>query len=135
MNRLLIASHGNLAKEIVNAVHMIMGLERDIPFISMNPGTRDHEIREQLKEFLKSGSVGDHFFILTDVFGGSITNICTEFISDGNVHLIAGVNLPMVLEFVNAPDSLKGTEMVHYCLSKARESLIHVNEIYVKGRV
>ncbi|WP_066059956.1 PTS sugar transporter subunit IIA [Robertmurraya korlensis] len=130
MNRFLIASHGNLAKEIVNTVHMIMGTDKNLEYIGVNPETTIDEVKEKLNNFLESGEDGDQFCILTDVFGGSITNICTELITrHDDVHILTGVNLPMVLEVINAPPSLSCTEVIDLCITRGKESFIYVNKI------
>lgn len=135
MNRFLIATHGNLAKEIVNTVYMIMGTEKKLDYIGMSPDTSVDEIKEKLDTFFQSGVEGDQFIILTDVFGGSITNICTEFIAKHDVHILTGVNLPMVLEVLNAPKTLSSSEVINLCISSAKESFVYVNKILLERKI
>ncbi len=100
MKKFLIASHGDFAKEMVNSVQMIMGPAVNINFISMHPHTSIENIKEELNSLIMQGGEENEYIILTDVLGGSISNLCTEFVSN-KVNIITGFNLPMMLEMIS----------------------------------
>lgn len=131
MKRFLIASHGDFAKEIIKSINMITGLTENMYSLSMNPNTSTQEIKDKLGEIISEGNKSDEFIILTDVLGGSISNVCTEFIGN-RVHVITGFNLPMLLEMVVSQYDMNTEELIYKCINQAREGIVHVNEMLKK---
>lgn len=135
MHKTIIATHGELAKELVKTVHMITGLGDKFTYLCMKESTNASDIKEKLETLLlNQNAQTDHIFILTDVFGGSITNICTEYLSTSNIHIISGVNLPMLLEHVCLPDKLPPTDVIDKLISQAKQSVIYVNALINGGK-
>ncbi|WP_449540144.1 PTS sugar transporter subunit IIA [Ferdinandcohnia sp. Marseille-Q9671] len=132
MWKFIIATHGDLAKELVNTVQMITGLGKDFNYLSMKEDTSDEEIRNSLEKSITNLKEGDSILILTDIFGGSITNICTNYLTNGNVHIVSGVNLPMLLELVNMQKDIPIDEMIASLVNQSKESIIHINKLLRK---
>src|SRR5437879_11745175 len=95
----LIVSHGRLAIELLNAAEMIVGEIHHITAVSLgwhdDVGTATTMIEKAL-ERVKSP---DGVLILTDMFGGTPTNIASTFLDQGKVEVVTGVNLPMAIKF------------------------------------
>ena len=94
----VVVTHGQLATELVNAAETIVG---DLPgFAAVSIGwhedTEDarHEIEEAITRVNKGGGV----LILTDMFGGTPSNLAMSFLAQGSVEVITGVNLPMLIK-------------------------------------
>src|SRR6266550_6537334 len=96
----LIVTHGRLAIELLNAAEMIVGEIHHIAAVSLgwhdDVGTATGMI-EKTFERVKSP---DGVLILTDMFGGTPTNIASTFLDEGKVEIVTGVNLPMLIKFV-----------------------------------
>lgn len=133
MTKFLIATHGELAKEFVRTAEMIVGNEEKLDYISMKADTRVSEIMDYLNQYFLNGEDGEQFIILTDVIGGSINNICMEFMDRKDVHIIAGVNLPMILELVNNVDAMSCTEVIAFCVEQAKQNIIYINNLVNQG--
>ena len=95
----LIVSHGRLAIELLNAAEMIVGEIHHITAVSLgwhdDVGTATNMI-EKAVERVKGP---DGVLILTDMFGGTPTNIASTFLDEGKVEVVTGVNLPMLIKF------------------------------------
>ena len=95
----LIVTHGRLAIELLNAAEMIVGEIHHIAAVSLgwhdDVGTATGMIEKTL-ERVKSP---DGVLILTDMFGGTPTNIASTFLDEGKVEVVTGVNLPMLIKF------------------------------------
>jgi len=95
----LIVTHGRLAIELLNAAEMIVGEIHQIAAVSLgwhdDVGTATGMIEKTL-ERVKSP---DGVLILTDMFGGTPTNIASTFLDEGKVEVVTGVNLPMLIKF------------------------------------
>lgn len=128
MKKFLIASHGDFAKEMVNSVQMIMGPAVNINSISMHPHTSIENIKEELNSLIVQGGEENEYIILTDVLGGSISNLCTEFVSN-KVNIITGFNLPMMLEMISLQEKMDTNELIDYCINQGKKGIIHVNKV------
>src|SRR6266516_4177223 len=94
----LIVTHGRLAIELLNAAEMIVGEIHHIAAVSLgwhdDVGTATGMIEKTL-ERVKSP---DGVLILTDMFGGTPTNIASTFLDQGKIEVVTGVNLPMLIK-------------------------------------
>ena len=97
----VVVTHGQLATELVNAAETIVG---DLPgFAAVSIGwhedTEDarHEIEQAITRVNKGGGV----LILTDMFGGTPSNLAMSFLAQGSIEVITGVNLPMLIKLAN----------------------------------
>lgn len=129
MKRFLVASHGNLAKEVLNSVYMIIGEKVDLDYICLLPSDSQDHVRKKIDDFLKKGGETDEHIILTDVFGGSVTNVCMEYTIYKNIHLITGFNLPMLLELFSSQNNMGVHELIKHCTERAKQGVIYVNEL------
>jgi PTS system mannose-specific IIA component len=110
---LIVVTHGNLAKEFVAALEHVVGPQQQIKAISIFPNDDMEERRNAILEAAASVGSGDGVIILTDMFGGTPSNLSISVMDSGSVEVIAGVNLPMLVklarirEEVPLPDALK----------------------------
>ncbi len=110
---LIVVTHGNLAREFVAALEHVVGPQQQIKAISIFPNDDMEERRNAIVEAAKSVSTGDGVIILTDMFGGTPSNLSISVMDGGSVEVIAGVNLPMLVklarirEEAQLPDALK----------------------------
>ena len=97
----VVVTHGQLATELVNAAEMIVG---DLPqFTAVSIGWHDDvdAARDEVQRAITRVSQGAGVLLLTDMFGGTPTNIASMFLDDGNVEVVTGVNLPMVIKLAD----------------------------------
>ena len=109
---LVIATHARLGEELVAAASMIIGPSSRVRAVSIQPGDGVEEIRTKLgKAMAEVNTEGDGVIVMTDMFGGTPSNISLAFLDSGKVEVLTGVNLPMVLKFFNAQDRLSLDEL------------------------
>ena len=110
---LIVVTHGNLAKEFVAALEHVVGPQQQIAAISIFPNDDMEERRNAILEAASTVGSGDGVIILTDMFGGTPSNLSISVMDGGSIEVIAGVNLPMLVklarvrEEVSLPDALK----------------------------
>jgi PTS system mannose-specific IIA component len=101
----VVVTHGQLATELVNAAEMIVG---DLPrFTAVSIGWHDevNDAREDIAQAIERVR-GDHgVLVLTDMFGGTPSNLAITFIEKDRVEVITGVNLPMLIKLAGATGS------------------------------
>jgi mannose PTS system EIIA component len=94
----VVVTHGQLATELVNAAETIVG---DLPrFAAVSIGWHDtvELAREEIAQAVARVDSGTGVIVLTDMFGGTPSNLAITFLAEGRVEVITGVNLPMLLK-------------------------------------
>jgi PTS system mannose-specific IIA component len=97
-------THGQLATELLNAAETIVG---DLPrFAAVSIGWHDdtEDARSEIEQAITRVNEGAGVLILTDMFGGTASNLAMSFLSQGTVEVITGVNLPMLIKLANLPE-------------------------------
>ena len=94
---LLIVTHSNLGREIINAAEFIVGRLEAADSVSITETTDSEGIHKRIQKKVKALDHGQGVLILTDMFGGTPSNISLSFLKEGQVEVLTGVNLPMVL--------------------------------------
>src|SRR5580704_13584338 len=94
----VIVTHGQLANELVSAAEMIVGEIDHITAVSIGWHDDVDIAREQVAQAIQRVETSDGVIILTDMFGGTPTNIAATFMGPSSVEVVTGVNLPMVIK-------------------------------------
>ena len=94
----VIVTHGHLAGELLAAAEMIIGPISHIAAVSIGWHDDVDAARDEVQRAITRVSQGAGVLLLTDMFGGTPTNIASMFLEDGSVEVVTGVNLPMVIK-------------------------------------
>ena len=94
----LITAHGNLGGELLKAVELIKGNMKGVLQLSMDQTKGVEELKKEIGSAIKKLDQGQGVLILTDLFGGTPSNIALSFLKPGKVEVVTGVNLPMLLK-------------------------------------
>ncbi|MDR1068030.1 MAG: PTS fructose transporter subunit IIA [Clostridiales Family XIII bacterium] len=125
MKRFLIATHGRFADGVLSSLRMILGDAEGVE--TMNAFTEDgFDLAAAVKERVERIGEGEELVVLTDMFGGSVNNEFMRYLGRENYHLIAGVNLPLLLELVVNRDA-DTEEMIADALRSASGAIQYCN--------
>jgi PTS system mannose-specific IIA component len=94
----VIVTHGQLATELVSAAEMIVGETDHITAVSIGWHDDVDVAREEVAQAIKRVGTAGGVILLTDMFGGTPTNIAATFLGEASVEVVTGVNLPMVIK-------------------------------------
>jgi PTS system mannose-specific IIA component len=97
----VIVTHGHLAGELLAAAEMIVGPISFITAVSIGWHDDVDAARDEVQRAITRVSQGAGVLLLTDMFGGTPTNIASMFLEDGNIEVVTGVNLPMVIKLAS----------------------------------
>ncbi|MCI0486746.1 MAG: PTS sugar transporter subunit IIA [Blastocatellia bacterium] len=97
----VIVTHGQLANELVSAAEMIVGEIHHITAVSIGWHDDVDVARAEIARAIERVEAGDGVLLLTDMFGGTPTNIAASFLGQASVEVVTGVNLPMVIKLAN----------------------------------
>jgi mannose PTS system EIIA component len=101
----VVVTHGQLATELLNAAETIVG---DLPsFAAISIGWHDDvdQARQEIADAIARLDTGSGVIVLTDMFGGTPSNLAITLVEDGKVEVVTGVNLPMLLKLANLRES------------------------------
>jgi mannose PTS system EIIA component len=94
---IVIVTHCNLGQELIRSAEFIGGRLGQARAVSLNPGDPDESLRERIAQAIDQVNTGDGVILLTDMFGGTPSNISLSFLADEKVEVVTGVNLPMLV--------------------------------------
>jgi PTS system mannose-specific IIA component len=108
---MVLVTHGKLAEEFVAATEHVVGAQDDIRAICIGPDDDMELRRSEIMEAIRAVNSGEGVILLTDMFGGTPSNLAIQLLEKGSTEVIAGINLPMLIKLasVRADSSLEET--------------------------
>ena len=128
---LLVVTHENLASELVRATRKIVGEVQHFEAVSIGWNDDVADARLKVENAIRSVKRKEGVLVLTDMFGGTPTNISLSFLKQDQVEIVTGVNLPMLIKFFNLEPDLTLRQMAERIRDKGRES-IHMAMEYLQ---
>src|SRR5580765_4888617 len=125
----VIVTHGHLAGELLAAAEMIVGPISHITAVSIGWHDDVDAARDEVQRAITRVSQGAGVLLLTDMFGGTPTNIASMFLEEGRVEVATGVNLPMVIKLASQDAQLTLNETARRVCDLGRQG------IYVAGEL
>ncbi|TZG29004.1 PTS sugar transporter subunit IIA [Sphingomonas montanisoli] len=104
---LVLVTHGRLAAEFVTAMEHVVGPQTAIEAICIGPDDDMESRRADIARAVKAVDGGDGVILLTDLFGGTPSNLAISLMEPGRVEVIAGINLPMLIRLEGARKMMK----------------------------
>ena len=108
---LLIISHCDLGKEFLNAAELILGRLEASDYVSITQTTESSEMLKEISRKITGLNSGHGVLVLTDMFGGTPSNLSLSFLKEEKVEVLTGVNLPMVIAVARDRDTLTLSEL------------------------
>lgn len=102
---LVLVTHGRLAVEFISATEHVVGPQEQISAVCIGP---DDDMEERRAEILRAVSAvdsGDGTILLTDMFGGTPSNLAISILDRDKIEVIAGINLPMLIKLARVRDN------------------------------
>ena len=134
MINLIVATHGKMSEETVNLTKMVLGESEQLDFVTFLPGEGPEDLIEKYKNIIsKYKSEGTLF--LVDLFGGSPYNAACRIVAETeNTDVITGVNVPMLLEVLNAREETnKVSELVETAKNSGINGIKIFSEIFTES--
>jgi PTS system mannose-specific IIA component len=122
---LLVITHGRLAEELVNAARTVVEDVEALEAVSIGWNDEVGAARTRIEGAMSRVDRGQGVLLLTDMFGGTPTNLALSMLEAGAVEIITGVNLPMLIKFANLREDLDLQSAAAQIAEQGREA-IHV---------
>jgi PTS system mannose-specific IIA component len=115
---MVIVTHGRLAAEFISALEHVVGPQRDVAAICIGPDDDMEQRRQDILQAVHAVDTGDGVVLLTDMFGGTPSNLAISVMDRPKIEVIAGINLPMLIKLA----SLRSTEALADAVRGAQEA-------------
>jgi len=123
-------THGTLASQMIETARLI-GLDSDeaVATLSLPEDGSQDMLRDQIAQAIKTVNRGQGVLILTDLFGGSPTNLSLTFLKEGWVEVVTGLNLPMILKAFGARNEADLKTLARLSAEAGRESIFDAGDV------
>jgi PTS system mannose-specific IIA component len=98
----VIVTHYGLGNEFLQALQQIVPNAPEFPVVSIDPAQSVEEMRNAIARALEAADEGNGVLVLTDMFGGTPSNISLSFLQEHRVEIVTGLNLPMLTAFIKS---------------------------------
>ena len=130
---IVIVTHGNLGDALIETAEMILSRPPEgMTAVSVNLNEDVDRLRGKIARGLKAVNRKKGILILTDMFGGTPSNLSYSFLEEGRVEVISGVNLPILIKAVNSRDKMSLSELAE-CLEAFGKRSISLASGILKG--
>ncbi|HET8727230.1 MAG TPA: PTS sugar transporter subunit IIA [Alphaproteobacteria bacterium] len=115
---MVLVTHGRLAEEFIAALEHVVGVQQNVDAVCIGPDDDMEQRRLEILDKVAKVDGGRGVVLLTDMFGGTPSNLAISVMDKANVEVIAGVNLPMLIKLA----SVRGAEPLADAVGHAREA-------------
>ena len=130
---IVIVTHLKLGEELLAVAELIVGKLKQFQAVSINPKEGVEEITERISEAIRRVDKGKGILILTDMFGGTPSNICLSFLEVWKIEVITGVNLPMLLKLATSEEERDLAELADFIRTYGQKNINLASEILKKN--
>ncbi|MGQ9858382.1 MAG: PTS sugar transporter subunit IIA [Thermodesulfobacteriota bacterium] len=131
----VVVSHCDLAGELLRATRIIVGEDKAVEAmeaLSVQMNEMNEELRKRIAWAIRKVDRGEGVLILTDMFGGTPSNLSLSFLEEGKVEVVTGVNLPMMIALGNYREGKTLRELAEFVASYGRKHINLAHEILQK---
>jgi len=129
----VVVTHCRLGEELIGAAQLVLGEElRQFQAVSIDPKEGSEEIREKIIGAIRKVDGGQGILILTDMYGGTPSNISLSFLKENKIEVITGVNLPMLLKLATYQDEIKLEDLALFITQYGQRNINVASEVLKK---
>jgi len=110
---LVLVTHGAMAAEFLSAMQYVVGPQKQVETVGIFPNDDIQKRRSEIQEKVQKVDAGNGVIILTDMFGGTPSNLAISLMEKENIEVLAGLNLPMLIKLSNMRQNASLKEAAH----------------------
>jgi PTS system mannose-specific IIA component len=130
----VVVTHYRLGEEFLNAIDLIVPEHPPIGAISVDPQQSVEAMRSAISEAIRAADTGAGVLVLTDMFGGTPSNISLSFLGEHEVEVVTGVNLPMLIKLATLREEKPLEELARFIASYGQRNISVASEILPDDR-
>lgn len=128
----ILVTHPNLGDEFLRSAELICGKFKNVAVVSIDTKKEVEELRREIAAAIKSVDLGKGVLILTDMFGGTPSNMSLAFLEEGRVEVLTGLNLPMLIKIFNCREGKSLKELAYLAKEAGQRNINLASEILQK---
>ena len=130
----VVVAHGNIGCEMVAAVHQIIPEAKHIIGVAVESDDPPESIRKMIAEAVEKIDDGDGVMILSDMFGGTPSNICLSFLEPPRIEVLSGFNLPMLVKLANIKPDADFQKTVEFIQQYGQRNIVIASQMLGKQK-
>ncbi len=129
----VVVTHCQLGKELISAAELVVGEElKQFQSVSIDPKEGSEEIREKIISAIRKVDEGKGVLILTDMYGGTPSNISLSLLEEKKIEVITGVNLPMLLKLATYHNEMNVEALAVFITDYGQRNINLASEVLKK---
>ena len=129
----VVVTHCHLAEELIAAAELVVGEElKQFEPVSIDPKEGSEEIREKIMTAIRKVEGGQGVLVLTDMYGGTPSNISLSFLEEKRIEVITGVNLPMLLKLATYSSDMDLESLAAFITDYGQRNINLASEVLKK---
>jgi mannose PTS system EIIA component len=129
----VVVTHCHLSEELIAAARLVMGEDlKQFEAVSIDPSEESEDIRKKIITAMRRVDGGQGILILTDMYGGTPSNISLSFLEDKKIEVITGVNLPMLLKLATYPNDMDLEKLAAFITDYGQRNINRASEVLKK---
>ncbi len=131
----VLVSHANIAKEMLDVIQHIVGPQDKIKAISIFPEDDIEKKRLEILDAVKKVESGKGVIVLTDMFGGTPSNLAISVMENEKIEVVAGVNLPMLIKMMSAREKKSIKELIKISQESGRKYINVASAFFEENKI
>ena len=129
----VIVTHYRLGAEFLQALHLIVPDHADFGSVSIEPSQSVNEMRESISQALREKDTGEGVLILTDMFGGTPSNMSLSFLDEHHVEVVTGINLPMLIKLATLGEEKSLEDLARFIKEYGQRNIAVASQLLPEG--
>ena len=130
---IVVVTHGKLSEELVRATEHVVGSQTAFQAISIEVEDDVEARRDEIRQTVKESDQGHGVIILTDMFGGTPSNMSLSFHDEHQVEVVTGMNLPMLIKLATLRDAKPLDELAAFIKAYGQRNISVASELVPEG--
>jgi mannose PTS system EIIA component len=130
MIHIIVATHGGLARELVNTAQLIVGAQSELVAVCLEMHEGIEDLKRKFTAAFVPASETVAYLVLVDMFGGTPSNVALELSQTHPLRVVTGVNLPMLLEAITHRPIMDLPSLAEFTMKKGRQSIFNANDLF-----
>lgn len=129
----VIVTHGKIGEEMVRAVLSIVQEDLPIYSVSLEQNEDVEQMRRKIEQAVQRADRGHGVLLLSDMFGGTPSNLCLSFLEEGKIEVVTGVNLPMIIKLATIRDNESLVQVADFIKKYGQKNIARASEVLKQG--
>ncbi|MCH2170895.1 PTS sugar transporter subunit IIA [Myxococcota bacterium] len=126
---IVIVTHYGLGREFLQSLQLIVPGAPDYPWVSVEPNQSVEQMRGAIADAIGRANQGEGVLILTDMFGGTPSNMSLSFLEEHRVSVVTGVNLPILIKLATLRNDMPLDDLAGFIKDYGRRNILVANEM------